>query len=289
MKISRKQYKKVIYSGVFFLLSLIMLMPFIVMVSTSLKSPAEINTPTVNLIPSKFMFGNYVTAMKSGNWVRWFFNSVYVTAFVTIVSLFFNSLSGFAFSRLDFRGRNFMFYSTLLGLMIPQQIIMVPVFIILKNFPFFGGNNLLGQGGIGLVDSYAGLMLPGLAGAFGVFMCRQYFLNFPKALDEAAEIDGCSTFRLYFQIYLPLSKPLFASLGVLKMTSVWNDYVWPLIITNSDSMRTVQLAITIFRNQVVQWELLMAGTTVVTVPLILVFILAQRFFIQGLMAGGVKG
>jgi multiple sugar transport system permease protein len=280
--------RRLAFTVILLMLSLFMIMPFLFMVSTSLKTPAEINSAAFHLIPRRLVFENYFNALSTGLWGRWIFNSIFITTAVTALSLLFNSLAGFAYARLDFPWKTPLFLTMMVGLMIPAQITMIPVFIIMKHFPLAGGNDLFGAGGSGWIDTYPGLMINHLAGAFGVFLCRQYYLNFPKALDDAAEIDGCSPWRTYFQVYLPLSKPLWASLGVLKMTTTWNDYIWPLIITNSEEMRTVQLALTIFRNEVIQWELLMAATTVVTLPLIVAFLFAQKYFVSGLMAGGVK-
>ncbi len=268
--------------------SLMMLVPFLMMISTALKSSAEVNSPVFHFIPKEWHFDNFAKAMASGNWARYMFNSLFVTTVVTVFSLFFNSMAGYAFARTEFRFKNVLFMSIMLGLMLPAQVTMVPVFLIMKNIPFAGGNNWLGMGGTGWINTYPGLMINQMAGAFGIFLCRQYYLNFPKELDEAAELDGCSLWKTYFKVFLPLSGPLFASLGVIKLTTVWNDYIWPLVITNSENMRTAQLALTMYKNEVVQWELLMAATTVVILPLILLFIFAQKFFIKGLASSGIK-
>lgn len=272
-----------------FIGSFIMLVPFLVMISTALKSSAEVNSPVFYFLPKVWHFDNFAKAMASGNWGRYMFNSFFVTIVVTTFSLFFNSIAGYAFARLEFRFKNILFMSVMLGLMLPAQVTMVPVFLIMKYIPFAGGNNWAGMGGTGWINTYPGLMVNQMAGAFGIFLCRQFYLNFPRPLDEAAELDGCSIWKTYFQIYLPMSGPLLASLGVIKLTTVWNDYVWPLVITNSENMRTAQLALTMFKNEVVQWELLMAATVVVIMPLILLFIFAQKFFIKGLASSGIKG
>lgn len=268
--------------------SLMMLVPFLMMLSTALKSSAEVNSPVFQFIPKEWRFDNFAKAMASGNWARYMFNSFFVTTVVTVFSLFFNSMAGYAFARTEFRFKNVLFMSVMLGLMLPAQVTMVPVFLIMKIIPFAGGNNWLGMGGTGWINTYPGLMINQMAGAFGIFLCRQFYLNFPKELDEASELDGCSLWKTYFKIFLPLSGPLFASLGVIKLTTVWNDYIWPLVITNSENMRTAQLALTMYKNEVVQWELLMAATTVVILPLILLFIFAQKFFIKGLASSGIK-
>lgn len=288
-KIYRSYLIKILLVISLFSISIIMISPFLIMIITSLKTAAEVCEPVFSWIPKSWAFNNYLKALSYGMWGRWFFNSFIVTTIVTITSLFFNSLAGYAFSRLDFKGRDFLFLSMMISLMMPPQITMVPVFLIMKNIPLIGGNNIFGQGGTGLINTYGGLIINNLAGAFGVFLCRQFYLNFPRDLDDAAEVDGCGPFMRYFNIYLPLSKPLLASLGVLKLTATWNDYVWPLIITNSEEMRTVQLGLTIFKHEFVIWEQLMAATTLVSLPLIIIFLFAQRFFIHGLITSGLKG
>jgi multiple sugar transport system permease protein len=207
-----------------------------------------------------------------------------------VVSLIINSIAGFAFARLEFKGRNILFFLTLIGLMVPQQVTMIPVFLILKHIPLAGGNNIWGEGGLGWIDSYMGLIIPNIAGSFGVFMCRQFYMNFPKALDDAARIDGLTDLKTYLYIYLPLSKPVLATLTILKTTSVWNEYTWPLIITVSDKMKTVQLALSLFRDETTtQWHLMMAATTLIVLPLALIFLAAQKYFVQGIATTGIKG
>lgn len=289
MSIIKRKYGKHLITAALAMCSFVMIMPFIMMVSTSLKTPAEINSPSFTWIPRSWEFSNYVTAMTSGDWITYLFNSMYVTLTVTVVSLFFNSLAGYAFARLQFKFKNILFISILLSLMMPHQLFMIPVFVIMKHIPFAGGNDFLGMGGTGWINTYAGLMINQMAGAFGIFLARQYYISFPKDLDEAAEIDGCSVWGTYFRVFLPLSGPLLATLGIIKATMTWNDYLWPLIITNSEELRTVQLALAMFKNDVIQWELLMAATTVVSLPLLLLFLFAQKLFLQSELSSSVKG
>jgi multiple sugar transport system permease protein len=277
-------------SMLMFVLSLLMLFPFLLMLSTSLKTMAEVQSPYFIFIPKQFMFSNYVDAMTRGNWARYFFNSFFVTAITVVVSLIINSMAGFAFARLHFRGRDTLFIISLIAMMVPPQVTMIPLFIILKNFPLVGGNDLLGQGGMGWVNSYMGMILPYIAGAFGVFLFRQFYLNFPGSLDDAAAIDGLNKFQTFLKIYVPLGKPIFAVLTAFKATSTWNEYTWPLVITNHDSMKTVQLALTMFKDEsAVIWTQLMAATALTSLPLIMVFLLAQRYFVEGVVTTGMKG
>jgi multiple sugar transport system permease protein len=171
----------------------------------------------------------------------------------------------------------------------PPQVTMLPTFLIMAKFPLAGGNNLLGAGGTGLINTYAGLVIPLVSGSYGVFLCKQFYENFPRSLDEAAEIDGANKWRTYFTIYLPNSKAILATLGLLKAVSVWNDYMWPLIMTNSENMRTVQLALTMFKTDSgIMWNQMMAGSVLVALPMFVLFLCAQKYFIQGIVTSGLK-
>jgi multiple sugar transport system permease protein len=266
-----------------------MFIPFIIMVITALKSPADFTSAKFIIIPEKLLFTNFIDSMSVGIWPRWFANSLLISILATVISLLFNSMAGYAFARLKFKGNKELFFILLLGLMIPVQIIIIPEFIMLTRIPLMGGNNIFGKGGSGLIDTYAGILLPQLAGVYGVFLCRQFFLGFPKALDEAATLDGASTWRIFFQIYLPLSKPLMATLGTLKFTASYNDYLWPLLVVSSEKMRTVQISLAMFRYEVVEWQLLMAATIIVMIPTLIVFIAAQKYFVSGMVSSGFKG
>ena len=206
-----------------------------------------------------------------------------------VLSLLFNSIAGYAFARLRFRGARVMFLLLMVGLMMPPQVTMLPTFLIMAKFPLAGGNNLLGAGGTGLINTYAGLVIPLVSGSYGVFLCKQFYENFPRSLDEAAEIDGANKWRTYFTIYLPNSKAILATLGLLKAVSVWNDYMWPLIMTNSENMRTVQLALTMFKTDSgIMWNQMMAGSVLVALPMFVLFLCAQKYFIQGIVTSGLK-
>ena len=275
---------------VLFVTLLLTLAPFFMMLSISLQSDSEIYSPSLVMIPSPPRFENFTDAMTSGNWARYFYNSSAVTVVVVAVSLMINSMAGFTFARVPFRFSGALFMLVLVGMMIPTQTTMIPVYLMLRQAPLAGGNDLLGRGGRGLYDSLAGLSLPFIAGSFGVFLCRQYYLSFPAELDDAARIDGCGRFGTFTAIYVPLSGPLFASLGLLKFTGTWNEYTWPLIMTRSDSMKTVQLALAAFRNESgVAWSRLMAASVLAGLPVYVLFFSAQRHFMAGLTAGSVKG
>lgn len=264
--------------------------PFVVMVSISLQTKTEIFSRSASLIPQKPMFSNYVEAMQSADWLQYFINSFWIVFVVVLVSVVINSMAGYVFARIRFKFAKPLFMLILAGMMIPPQVTMIPVFSMLRAVPLVNGNDIFGNGGSGLINTYAGMIIPYVAGSFGVFLCRQFYMGFPKELDDAARVDGCSRLRAFLSIYLPLGKPVLASLAVLKFTGTWNEYTWPLIMVRSDDMRTVQIALTLFRNESeIRWNLLMAATILISLPVYIVFACAQKYFISGLIAGSVKG
>jgi multiple sugar transport system permease protein len=276
--------------GALLLLAGAMVAPFAVTVLTSLKPKEELYFAGINLLPRHWRPDNYIRAMQAANWARYFFNSIVVTTVTVVGSLVLNSVAGFSFARLHFRGRDFLFFFMLIGIMIPPQAIIVPQFLLMRSVPLFGGNDLVGHGGIGWLNSYWALIMPSLAGSFGVFLCRQYYINFPLELDQAAMLDGCGPLRLFVNIYLPLSGPVLAALAILKAVSVWNDFFYPLIMTSTDSMRTVQLGLQTFAGDFYsEWNLLMAAAVVVTLPLVALFLFLQRYFVEGIVTTGLKG
>ncbi len=264
--------------------------PLVMTISVSLQTMNEVYSADLNLIPAVPQFANYKTALTSGNWLRYFQNSAVTTVITVVISLVINSMAGFVFARIPFRGREPLFMLILIGMMIPAQVTLIPVFMLIRSVPFAGGNNWLGQGGTGLMNTWAGLIIPYIAGSFGVFLCRQFYMGFPSELDDAARIDGCGRLGQFVRIYLPLSGPVLASLAVLKFTGTWNEYTWPLVMTSGDAMKTVQLALGTFRDEgEVFWNQLMAATLVSGVPIYILFFFAQKHFVSGLLAGSVKG
>ncbi|MEA4824331.1 MAG: carbohydrate ABC transporter permease [Clostridiaceae bacterium] len=280
---------KILRMALLLLLALVALFPFLVMITVSLQTMPEVYSQS--LLPDTPHWENYATAMKSGPWGRYLANSLYVTTMATGISLLINALTGYVFARMRFPWKKTLFTLVLIGMMIPTQVTLVPLFVLVKSLPLTGGNNILGLGGTGLVDTYAGLMLPYIAGSFGVFLTRQFYRMFPRELDEAAKIDGCSRFGTFIRVYLPLSGSILASLAVLKFIGAWNEYAWPLVMTNTGSGRitTVQLALTTFRNEgEIFWNQLMAATVVSTAAVLVVFVALQRHFVAGILAGSVK-
>jgi len=270
--------------------ALVIVFPIIYMLSVSLQSDFEIFSPSPVLIPSPPRFDNFSAVLSSARWALYFRNSIIVTVITVAVSLAINLSAGYAFARIPFRFSAALFFFILVGMMIPAQVTMIPVFAMLRQMPLAGGNDLFGQGGSGLYNTFAGLILPFIGGSFGVFFSRQYYVSFPTELDDSAFIDGCGRFGAFTKIYLPLSGPLLAALGAIKFMGTWNEYTWPLIMTRSAEMRTVQLALTLFRNESgVAWSGLMGAALLISLPVYAVFIAAQKYFISGLLSGSVKG
>lgn len=289
-KSKKELLSKFLLSILLTLISIAMIIPFILTIFTSLKPMSEIQSPNFTILPQSWQFGNYAAAMERGHWLDYFLNSIIVTAATVFFAVLFNTLAGFAFARLNFKWKTPLFFLMLVGIMVPAQVTLIPTFFMMKSFPLAGGNNLLGMGGTGLLDSRLGLIIPYMAGSFGVFLCRQFYISFPGSLDEAAEIDGAGKWMTFFRIYMPLSSPIIATLVITKSVSIWNDYLWPMVLINSDTRKTVQLGLTMFRNEsVVQWNYLLAATILVILPLIIVFVLFQKYFVGGIIASGLKG
>ena len=285
----KKKILNIIWYVSMTVVSLLVLLPIIMMISTSLKTTGEINSAVFHFLPERFNLDNYVEAMSTCSWLIYFRNSLIITITSIVFSLLFNSIAGYAFARLKFRGSKILFTFLLVGLMMPPQVTMLPTFLIMAKFPLMGGNDILGFGGSGLMNTLPGVIIPLVSGSFGIFLCKQFYENFPRSLDEAAMIDGASKWKTYFSIYIPNSKVILATLALLKGSAVWNDYLWPLVMTNSESMRTVQLALTMFRDEsTVRWGPMMAAATLISLPMIVLFLFAQKYFVQGIVSTGLK-
>jgi multiple sugar transport system permease protein len=268
----------------------VMLLPFAWMVSTSLKPPDQLFTVPPTWVPRTLVWDNYLKAMGAGNFGRYALNSLLLGVANMLTNVGLAALAGYAFARLRFPGRSVLFVLVLATLMVPYQVTIIPLFVIIRHIPFFGGNDALGQGGIGWINSYWGLIVPGAVGAFGIFLLRQFFETLPRELEDAARIDGAGEFRIFWQIMLPLATPAVATLAVFSFQAGWNAFLWPLLITSTDEMRTIQLGLTVFVQQYsTQWDQLMAATVVATVPIIAVFALGQRLLVRGIAFTGLKG
>ena len=268
---------------------LIMLLPFAWSVSTSFKPDDAIFATPIQWIPRSFTFDHYKAAFDTVPFARYFLNSFVIAVAGVATNLLFGSLAGFAFALLRFPARQLLFRTLLASMMIPGVVTLIPTYVILRSFPLFGGNNVLGQGGLGLLNNFLALILPGAAGAFAVFMMRQFFLTLPSELGEAARIDGASELRIFWQVYLPLCKPALATLGIFTFQAGWNAFLFPLIVLNDPDLSTVQMGLAAFSyNYDTDYGPLMAASVVTTLPTILLYLYAQRYFTQGIAFTGSK-
>ncbi|GAA1440616.1 carbohydrate ABC transporter permease [Leifsonia poae] len=264
------------------LVSIVTVMPLIWTISTSLKPAGEILSGYLNLIPSAPTIGNYVAVFSQTPFARYMFNSFLLAFIGTATNLFFGGLAGYALAKFRFRGRRVVFSMFLGSMMIPTIVTMIPTFLVLRYFPLAGGNDLFGQGGVGFINTYWAIIIPFAAGPFAVFFMKQVFEALPDELGEAARIDGASEFRIFRQVYLPMATAGLAVLGVLTFQAGWNSFLWPLIVLSDPSLLTVQVGLSSFvSDHQTDYGPLMAGTIVSTVPVLVVFVFAQRWIVQG--------
>lgn len=229
-----KKAKSVLWYIGAILISLATVYPFLWMVATSFKPEAEIYQNSLSLISSVFSWKNYRTVFETMPFGRYFLNSFILAASGVITNLFFGALAGYAFAKLKFSGRKVTFSILLTSMMIPSVATMIPQFLILKFFPLVGGNNILGQGGNGFINSYGAIIIPGAVGAFAVFFMKQFFETLPDELAEAARLDGCGELRIFTSIYFPLIRPAAVTLAIMTFQSGWNNFMWPMIVLNSE-------------------------------------------------------
>jgi multiple sugar transport system permease protein len=253
-----------------------MVIPFLWMLSTSLKSEQQAYIFPPIWIPDPIMWSNYSTTWQALPFNLFLINSAIVSVFVTVGQLLTCSMGAYAFARLDFPGRDKLFVLYLATIMVPFQVIMIPLFILVRDLKW--------------IDSYQGLIIPLIFSAYGTFLLRQFFKSIPGELEDAAKIDGCSYFRIYWNIMLPLSKPALATLGIFVFMWSWNNFLWPLLVINSLEMKTLPLGLAYFLGQyTIYWNLLMVGATIALIPILVLFFLAQRYFIEGITLTGLKG
>jgi multiple sugar transport system permease protein len=254
---------------------LVVILPFLWMVTTSLK-PIKLTYAPPYIIPTHFEWRNYLVAWRAAPFARFYLNSFVMAVGITGGQLFFSSLAAYAFARLRFPGRDILFLVFLGTMMVPFHVTLIPSYLIVR--------------WLGWLDTYQALIVPRLVSAFGIFLLRQYYFTIPTELDEAALIDGCSRLGVWWRIILPLSQPALAALAIFAFLFAWNDFLWPLVVTNNPEMRTIQLGLAMFQGRYgTQWAYLMAGTVTATLPGILIFLLGQRRFIEGITLTGLKG
>lgn len=252
------------------------LAPLAWMLAVSVMQPGEAAHFPPPLVPANSTVDNYETLFASTDMARYFINSALLAVLATALSLTFNVMSGYAFAKLVFRGRERIFRILLTALVIPAQVAMIPLFLICKE--------------LGLVNSFAGVLVPSIATVFGIFLIRQYALAIPDEMLEAARIDGASEFRIFRVIVLPSLSPILVTLATFSFLGSWSDFLWPLIILNDSEKQTLPVALAnLSREHVQDFELMMAGSVVTLAPVLLLFVFLQRYYISGLLAGSVKG
>ncbi|MGE5593130.1 MAG: carbohydrate ABC transporter permease [Betaproteobacteria bacterium] len=257
-------------------LSIVMIMPFLWMVSTSLKRPGAVFAYPPQWVPHPIDVGSYKRIFEVIPFSRFYLNSFFVATSATLLQLVTCSMAAYAFARLRFPGRDTLFLGYLATLMVPGQVTIIPNFIIMRYLRW--------------IDTYQALILPNAFSAFGTFMLRQFFLTIPRELEEAARIDGCTYFGVYSRVILPLSKPAISALAVFAFVGQWNSFLWPLIVTNSVEMNTLTVGLRTLQGQYnTEWTLLMAGAVLALLPMLVLFMLSQRSFVRGITLTGLGG
>ncbi len=258
------------------LIAIVFILPVIWVVLSSFKPAGELFVFPPTLLPAEPTFENYKIAVNTGNFGQYTLNTLFVAVTSMVLALITNSMAAFALAKFKFVGRDLLFLITLATLMIPLQVIMVPIFLVLRN--------------IGLTDSLWGIIIPSAASPTGVFLLRQYMMSIPDEILEAARIDGASDWTIYWRIILPLSLPALATLAIFSFTWRWNDFIWSFIVLSSESKSTLQLALARLTGQAgIEWSTLLASTVITMLPILIVFLLLQRYFLSNATAGSVKG
>lgn len=272
------------------IVAIVMFLPFYWSLLTAIKPDEEIFTVPIQWIPTRITFDHFVTAFTTVPFGLYFWNSFVLAVLGVAFNLFFGSLSGYAFAKLKFRLNQPLFRILLAAMMIPGIVTMIPSVYVLQHFPLLGGNNLQGEGGFGLMNTIWGVILPGASGSFAVFFMRQFFVSLPSDMLEVARIEGAGEFRIFWRIYLPLTAPALATLGIFTFQAGWNSFLWPMIVLNDPAKHTIQMGLQAFSyNYQTDFGPMMAGALVAIAPILALFLLLQRYFVQGIAFSGVKG
>ena len=272
-----KNWRKIVGYFCLVLIAISMLYPFFAMINLSLVPNGEIFNQGGKLFYSPLTFENYSSVFEKIPMWKYFVNSLFVAVVTTVGQVLFSALAGYAFARLTFKFRDALFLIILITMLVPPQVNIIPLFFLMRQLEW--------------INTYQALILPGLFGGFGIFMMRQYFLGLPKDLEESAKIDGCNIFTTFFKIALPLSIPAIATLSIFTFVTTWNSFMWPLIVTNTESMRTLPVGLAIFKGsfrELTLWGDLLACSVICTIPVVGVFLLGKKYFINDILQGGVK-
>ena len=259
-------------------IGLLVAMPIFLAIFSSFKLPTDISNYPPTLLPEVWTFENYITAWTSKPFYRFFLNSIIQTGIIVIFQVLFSILAAYAFAVLEFPGRDLLFYLILASLMVPFQLTFIPNFLLISKW--------------GWANTYMGLTVPFLASAFGVFLLRQFFLTVPKDFHDSATIDGASNWTYLWKILVPLSKGAISAFAIFAFLSAWSQYLWPLIITNDESMRTIQIAIRFFlfdQERGADWGAIMASAVIALIPTLIIFLIAQKQLVKGIAMTGLKG
>ena len=272
-----KKYEVVIKLFVLHLTAIVMILPFVWLVSTALKSPAEVFTENLTLLPEMFRWSNFVEIMDQAPFWLYMGNTIIVCLGILLIQLVLVIPAAYAFARLDFPGKDIMFILFVIQIMLPLESIIIPNYLITKK--------------LGLLNTRTGLILPFVASGFGTFMLRQTFKQIPQSLEDAAMMDGAGHLRFIWHVIIPLSRPTIVTFSMISIATHWNDYFWPLIITNTDNVRTLTIGLGMFVQQESgsDWSLLMAATLFVCAPIIVFFLVTQKTFIKSFLTSGIKG
>ncbi len=256
--------------------AVLMVAPFLWMLSTSLKDNIGIFAYPPQIVPPQPQWSNYPELLATLPITRFFLNSVIVAVSVTVLQLIVTAMAAYAFARLRFPGRDLLFFAYLATLMIHTQVTLIPRFLLMRE--------------LGWINTYFALIIPFIFSSFGVFLLRQYFLTLPRELEEAARIDGASYFQTFWRVLLPLARPALPALAILAFIAQWNSFLWPLIVTTGPQMSTLTVGLNILKGQYnTVWNLLMAGSVLATMPILIVFLIGNRYFISGITTGGFGG
>ncbi len=273
---NKQRMYRIVHYAVLILLSLATLLPVLWVVLSSFKPQSELFRVPLTFIPQDWTLENYVSSLAAGNFPVYFSNTVFVAVVSTAITVLINLMAGYALAKYIFKGRDIIFTVMIATLMIPLQVIMIPIFLQLKS--------------LGMLNSLWGIIIPPAATPTGVFLARQYLVTLPNSLIEAARIDGAREHTIFFRLILPMSKPIVATIAIFSFMWRWNDYLWPLIVITDNRKQTIQQALANFVGQLqINWSNLLAMTTIAIIPVIIVFLAFQRFFFSGIAAGSVKG
>ena len=271
-----KSYKIFSYI-VLILVAVSMLIPFLWMVSASFQNDTQIFSGKLNFFPTPFDTSNYeeiVTKLPIG---KYFFNSIFVAITTTVFQVFIATMAGFAFAKFKFKFKEVIFVIVLITMIIPPQVNIIPLFFMMREFNW--------------IDTYQGLIIPGIFGAFGIFMMRQWFISMPDSLIESAKLDGCSMFKIFWKIAVPLALPAIVTLTIFSFVTIYNSFMWPLIVTNSDTLRTLPVALASFKGSfrdTIEWGQMLACCVLSLIPVFGIFYAGKKYFLNDILSGGVK-